>query len=68
MLSFDDRLISEKTLLKIFQEMQEGHTYSQALERLALEIPKEDWEKLDKSGVELDAKFAKGASVLRRFL
>jgi len=48
--------------------MQEGHTYSQALERLAPRIPKEDWEKLDKSGVELDAKFAKGASPLRRFL
>jgi len=63
-----DNPVSEKTLLKIFQEMQEGHTYSQALKRLALEIPKEDWDLLDKSGVELDAKFAKGASVLRRFL
>jgi hypothetical protein len=63
-----DNPVSEPTLDKIWNEMKTGLTYSEALKRLALDIPKKDWDLLDKSGLEADERFLKGASVLRRFL
>ncbi len=48
--------------------MKTGFTYIEALKRLAAEIPKEDWDLLDKSGLEVSDEFLKGASVLSRFL
>jgi hypothetical protein len=48
--------------------MESGLSYSEALKRLATDIPKEDWDLLDKSGLEVSDKFLRGASVLRRFL
>ena len=60
--------VSETTLKKIWNEMKSGFTYNESLKRLASDIPKKDWDLLDKSGVELDDKFLKGNSVLRRFL
>jgi hypothetical protein len=59
--------VSEPTLDKIWNEMKTGFTYIEALRRLALDIPKKDWDLLDKSGLEVSDEFLKGASVLRRF-
>jgi hypothetical protein len=47
--------------------MQSGFTYSESIRRLATDIPKEDWDLLDKTGLEVSDEFLKGASVLRRF-
>ena len=58
--------VSGETLQKIWNEMKEGLSYSEALKRLATDIPKEDWDLLDKSGLEVSDKFLRGASVLRR--
>lgn len=60
--------VPETTLKKIWNEMKGGFTYPEALRWLAPEIPKEDWDLLDKSGLEMDAKFTQGASLLKRFL
>ena len=47
--------------------MKTGFTYIEALKRVALDIPKKDWDLLDKSELEVSDEFLKGASVLRRF-
>ena len=60
--------VSVTTLKKIWNKMESGLSYNEALKRLALDIPKEDWDLLDKPGLDVDDKFVKGASVLRRFL